>query len=138
MARVAPQAPTPADLKPPPLRITMLIVGTKGDVLPFTAMAKRLEAYGHSVRIASHDDLRSTVEAHGVRFYPLAGTARQMAIWAPSFSLQPLKLLKMSLQVQESTRKLACLRRIVLDCYEACSAPDPAETPSWRRGEGMV
>lgn len=39
---------------PPPMQIVMLIVGTRGDVQPFVAIAKRLQDYGHRVRLATH------------------------------------------------------------------------------------
>ena len=112
----------------PPMQIAIIIVGTKGDCLPFIALAKRLiNEHGHQVRIASHGDLRETVESHGLRFFPLAGTTRQMAIWAPSFSLKPLKLLMLSLQVRETILKISTLRRIMLGTYAACTEPDPAD-----------
>ena len=116
------------DRKPPPLTLAIIIVGTKGDCLPFIALAHRLiREFGHTVRIASHGDLRETVEAHGLRFFPLAGTTRQMAVWAPSFSLKPLKLLALSLDVKETMLKLTTLRRIMLGTYAACTQPDPAD-----------
>ncbi|CAF1206978.1 unnamed protein product [Didymodactylos carnosus] len=57
----------------PRLAIVMLIVGTRGDVQPFIALAKALLRYGHRVRLATHETFRSFVREHGLEFYPLAG-----------------------------------------------------------------
>ena len=57
----------------PRLAIVMLIVGTRGDVQPFIALAKALVACGHRVRLATHNTFRKFVKENGIEFYPLAG-----------------------------------------------------------------
>ena len=57
----------------PRLAIVMLVVGTRGDVQPFIALAKALLACGHRVRLATHDTFRKFVRDNGIEFYPLAG-----------------------------------------------------------------
>ena len=111
----------------PPMRIVVLLVGTQGDVMPFIDIAHRLkERYGHVVRIASHGDLRAPVEKAGLRFYPLEGNARQMAGWGPSFSLQPVTLMKLAAN-PATTTKLMVLRRVIQSTIRACTEPDPAD-----------
>lgn len=63
----------------PKLKIAMLVVGTRGDVQPFIALAKRLQEFGHHVRLASHVNFRTFVKSAGVEFYPLGGDPRIMA-----------------------------------------------------------
>ncbi|XP_059631590.1 sterol 3-beta-glucosyltransferase UGT80B1 [Cornus florida] len=63
----------------PTLKITMLIVGTRGDVQPFLAIAKRLQEFGHHVRLATHANFRTFVKAAGIDFYPLGGDPRVLA-----------------------------------------------------------
>ncbi|XP_019154904.1 PREDICTED: sterol 3-beta-glucosyltransferase UGT80B1-like [Ipomoea nil] len=63
----------------PKLKIAVLVVGTRGDVQPFLAMAKRLQEFGHSVRLATHANFRDFVKSAGVDFYPLGGDPRVLA-----------------------------------------------------------
>lgn len=57
----------------PRLKIAVLVVGTRGDVQPFLAVSKRLQEFGHYVRLATHANFRTFVESAGVNFYPLGG-----------------------------------------------------------------
>jgi sterol 3beta-glucosyltransferase len=68
----------------PRLKIAILVVGTRGDVQPFLAMAKRLQEFGHRVRLATHANFRSFVRAAGVEFYPLGGDPRELAACKPN------------------------------------------------------
>ncbi|KAL4558590.1 hypothetical protein LXL04_036791 [Taraxacum kok-saghyz] len=63
----------------PPLQIVMLIVGTRGDVQPFIAIGKRLQEYGHRVRLASHSNYKEFVLTAGLEFYPLGGDPKVLA-----------------------------------------------------------
>ncbi|KAK4482382.1 hypothetical protein RD792_009536 [Penstemon davidsonii] len=63
----------------PPLQIVMLIVGTRGDVQPFVAIGKRLQDYGHRVRLATHSNFKEFVLTSGLEFYPLGGDPKVLA-----------------------------------------------------------
>ncbi|XP_057798223.1 sterol 3-beta-glucosyltransferase UGT80A2-like isoform X2 [Salvia miltiorrhiza] len=63
----------------PPLQVVMLIVGTRGDVQPFVAIGKRLQDYGHRVRLATHSNFKEFVLASGLEFYPLGGDPKVLA-----------------------------------------------------------
>ncbi|KAL5999950.1 hypothetical protein ACLOJK_034627 [Asimina triloba] len=63
----------------PRLKIAILVVGTRGDVQPFLAMAKRLQEFGHHVRLATHANFRSFVKSTGIEFYPLGGDPHVLA-----------------------------------------------------------
>ncbi|XP_072074755.1 sterol 3-beta-glucosyltransferase UGT80A2 isoform X2 [Arachis hypogaea] len=57
----------------------MLIVGTRGDVQPFVAIGKRLQDYGHRVRLATHSNFKEFVLTAGLEFYPLGGDPKVLA-----------------------------------------------------------
>ena len=85
----------------PHMQIVMLIVGTRGDVQPFVAIAKRLQVgrylttlnfekvlnlnclkmqeYGHRVRLATHANFKEFVLTAGLEFYPLGGDPKVLA-----------------------------------------------------------
>ncbi|GMH02524.1 hypothetical protein Nepgr_004363 [Nepenthes gracilis] len=62
-----------------PLQIVMLIVGTRGDVQPFIAIGKKLQDYGHRVRLATHANFKDFVLTSGLEFFPLGGDPKVLA-----------------------------------------------------------
>jgi sterol 3beta-glucosyltransferase len=50
------------------LRITILTLGSRGDVQPFLALAAGLQRTGYSVRVASHAIFESLIRGYGVDF----------------------------------------------------------------------
>ncbi|KAJ9703218.1 hypothetical protein PVL29_004844 [Vitis rotundifolia] len=63
----------------PPLQIVMLIVGTRGDVQPFVAIGKGLQACGHRVRLATHSNFEEFVLNAGLEFFQLGGDPKVLA-----------------------------------------------------------
>ncbi len=58
------------------MHITIVTIGTRGDVQPYIALSQRLIAAGHSVVLCSHSPFRAFVEEHGVPFAPMSGDVR--------------------------------------------------------------
>ncbi|RZC88905.1 hypothetical protein C5167_030598 [Papaver somniferum] len=81
-SEVVEEEPVDSDLQYiPPLQIVMLIVGTRGDVQPFIAIGKRLQDYGHRVRLATHANFKEFVLTAGLEFFPLGGDPKVLAEW---------------------------------------------------------
>ena len=58
------------------MRISIVTIGTRGDVQPYLALARGLLQAGHQVTLNTHVTFRAFVEAYGVAFAPLAGDIR--------------------------------------------------------------
>jgi sterol 3beta-glucosyltransferase len=54
------------------MQVTMLTVGSRGDVQPFVAFGVALQDGGHRVRICTHPRFEALVEGQGLQFAPLA------------------------------------------------------------------
>jgi sterol 3beta-glucosyltransferase len=54
-------------------RITILTIGSRGDVEPLIALAKGLVRSGHKVRLATHEIFRHFVESNQLEFFALEG-----------------------------------------------------------------
>lgn len=59
------------------MHITILTVGSRGDVQPFIALALGLRARGHEVQIATHSEFRAVAEEHQLGFVPIEGNPRE-------------------------------------------------------------
>ncbi|XP_009124560.1 sterol 3-beta-glucosyltransferase UGT80A2 isoform X2 [Brassica rapa] len=99
----------------PHMQIVMLIVGTRGDVQPFVAIAKRLQEYGHRVRLATHANFKEFVLTAGLEFYPLGGDPKVLAE-CPS-----------EIQIQRKQMK-----DIINSLLPACKEPDPDSGNSFK------
>jgi UDP:flavonoid glycosyltransferase YjiC (YdhE family) len=60
------------------MRITMLALGSRGDVLPYTTLGKALQAAGHRVRFATFENFRPLVVAHGLDFHSIRGDVHSL------------------------------------------------------------
>ncbi|XP_054786841.1 sterol 3-beta-glucosyltransferase UGT80B1 [Prosopis cineraria] len=102
----------------PRLQIVILVVGTRGDVQPFLAIAKRFQGYGHRVRLATHGNFNTFVKSAGVDFYPLGGDPRVLAgCMARNKGLIPANPSEISIQRKQ-------MKAIIDSLLPACTAPD--------------
>lgn len=53
------------------MRVTILTVGTRGDVQPYLALAVALRSRGHRVRLATSDNFASWIREWDIEFFPL-------------------------------------------------------------------
>ncbi|XP_057732348.1 sterol 3-beta-glucosyltransferase UGT80B1 [Arachis stenosperma] len=102
----------------PRLQIVILVVGTRGDIQPFLAIAKRLQEYGHRVRVATHSNFSTFVKSAGADFYPLGGDPRVLAGYmVRNKGLIPSGPAEISIQRKQ-------LKDIIDSLLPACTAPD--------------
>ncbi|CAH9101655.1 unnamed protein product [Cuscuta europaea] len=102
----------------PKLQIAMLVVGTRGDVQPFLAIARRLQDFGHCVRLATHANFRDFVKSAGIDFYPLGGDPRVLSGYmARNKGLVPSAPGEIAVQRKQ-------LKAIIESLLPACTEPD--------------
>lgn len=49
-----------------------------GDVQPYLALGQRLQQYGHTVRLSTHETFRKLVKDAGLRFYNIGGDPHEL------------------------------------------------------------
>ncbi|KAK1625678.1 UDP-glucose,sterol transferase [Colletotrichum phormii] len=123
---------TPQRQWPMPLNIVVQVVGSRGDVQPFLALAPALQKAGHRVRIATHPQFSSLVlesntsvpaSPNKIEFFPVGGDpADLMAYMVESPSLIP----KMS-QIRAGIiqRKRDMYVEMLDGFWRSCIQPDP-------------
>lgn len=60
------------------MRLTLLSIGSTGDVRPYILLGCELQSRGHRVTVAAFSRFRKVVEAAGLSFFPLSGSAETM------------------------------------------------------------
>ena len=60
------------------MRITLIAFGTRGDVTPLVALASRLRASGHRIRLATHAEFEPLAARHGFDFHPIPGSFQKL------------------------------------------------------------
>jgi len=60
------------------MHITILALGSHGDVLPCTILGKGLQAAGHQVRLVTFENFEPLVAAQGLDFYPVRGDVQNI------------------------------------------------------------
>lgn len=62
--------------------ITMLALGSQGDIQPYVALGKGLRHAGHEVRFITFESYHAIVEKTGLEFYPIRGDAKALVMAA--------------------------------------------------------
>jgi sterol 3beta-glucosyltransferase len=74
-------------MKDDEMKITICVVGSRGDVQPAVALGKALKQAGHEVRLFTHEVFAGLAGAHGVDFVPLPGDPREALITTAAVEL---------------------------------------------------
>ena len=118
----------PSIANPPPMNILMLVVGSRGDVQPFIALALGLQDYGHRVRLATHAGFRRFVEGQGIEFFDLGGSPVElMAYMVQNPGLLPRLA---AWRRGDVLRNRRVMRDIIHAGWRACFETPSVESPS--------
>ncbi|PRP73521.1 hypothetical protein PROFUN_02530 [Planoprotostelium fungivorum] len=102
------------------LRITVLLVGTRGDVQPFLALGLGLQRAGHKVKIATHEYHRKFVEERGFEFGKLAGDPKELI----DFMVKNDNVFSVSFLREGLTKFAKFIDDLLQSCWEVCKEGD--------------
>jgi UDP:flavonoid glycosyltransferase YjiC (YdhE family) len=106
------------------VRITIVTVGSRGDVQPYVALGVGLVTRGYAVRVATHRSFRDAVVERGLEFAPLEGdpqrlvSGRRGQAWLESGE----SLLRFLIRFLRLFRPL--MEQYLHDAWEACQGSD--------------
>ncbi len=89
------------------MRVTLLTIGSRGDVQPYIALALALKAAGHSVLLATHREFEQMARERGLDFAPVSGSPQELLgtadgqAWLESGS-NPLQFVRMLHRLAEA------------------------------------
>ncbi|KAH8831439.1 UDP-Glycosyltransferase/glycogen phosphorylase [Flagelloscypha sp. PMI_526] len=108
--------------KPPALQIVIFLVGSRGDIQPYIALAKLLKADGHRIRIATHETFSEFVREHGLEFFSIGGNPHDLM----SYMVKNPGLIPgmESLRNGDIPKKRLMLSEMIQGCWESCYSPD--------------
>lgn len=98
-------------------RITILALGSRGDVQPYAALGRALKEVGYRVRLVSFQDFESLVREQGLDFHPVKADAQLLVAQAAGGGMNSGNPLKTMRSIRESYGQLT-------DAYEAAFAAD--------------
>ncbi|WVR05782.1 hypothetical protein IAU60_002807 [Kwoniella sp. DSM 27419] len=114
------------EFKPEPMRFTCLTIGSRGDVQPYIALCKGLQAEGHHTRIASHGEYREWVEGHGIEFASVGGDPAELMAMCVENGMFTISFMKEGLQ-----KFRGWLDDLLTSSWKACQGSDCLiESPS--------
>ncbi|KAF2686301.1 glycosyltransferase family 1 protein [Lentithecium fluviatile CBS 122367] len=103
------------------LNIVIQVVGSRGDVQPFIALAQELQTYGHRVRVATHDCFETFVKDSSLEFFPIGGDPHDlMAYMVKNPGLIPSMK---SLREGDIRRKRKMVEEMLDGCWRSCIEP---------------
>lgn len=104
--------------------ITILAIGSRGDVQPFVALALGLREAGYGVRVAAAADYESLVRDYGLPFAPLFGSVRSLLDSEAVYAVRDggRNVLKVAPHFFGAVRPL--FSRLMADCWTASQGAD--------------
>lgn len=117
--------------KPPkPMKITLLTIGSRGDVQPFIALGKALKAEGHSVKIATHGEFESWIRKHGLEFGNVGGDPGELMRLCIEYGMFTFQFL-----VEARSKFSGWIDDLLVTAWKACQGSDLIiESPSAMAG----
>jgi UDP:flavonoid glycosyltransferase YjiC (YdhE family) len=106
------------------MRLTLITIGSRGDIQPFIPLAAGLQQAGYAVRVATHGPYEGFVRGHGLDFAPLVGNPQELM--AAEGGLSWLETGRNPVAFLQRLRDLALslMEQLGRDCWAACQDAD--------------
>ncbi len=99
------------------MKITIMTAGTRGDVQPYLALAKRLQSAGYEVRLGAPTNFESFVSQHDIEFAPLRADYYQLMDSPEGQALKSGNPIRMMQHMRTTVFPL--MRRLMDDTWQA-------------------
>ena len=103
------------------MNVLILTFGSRGDVQPYIALGKALEARGHDVTLSTGQGFETDIEAHGLRAAPLSVDVRAL-LQAPEMQ-KALRSISARFRAYRASRGMA--RRLLDDMWAVAREHKP-------------
>ncbi|KAM9922311.1 hypothetical protein OXX59_005905 [Metschnikowia pulcherrima] len=111
-------------------RITLLTIGSRGDVQPYIALGKALVKEGHEVTIATHAEFEDWIRKHGIDFKEVAGNPAELMSLMVTHGSISVGFLK-----EASTKFRGWIGELLESSWKACQGAELLiESPSAMAG----
>ena len=106
------------------MHITILTIGSRGDVQPFIALGKGLQQAGHQVKLATYTNFESLISDYGLDFSPIEGDFKAHLLGESGQKMldaggNPFTFVYHYGQILEPT-----IERALVDSWNACQGTD--------------
>ena len=119
------------------MRITILALGTRGDVQPCVALGLGLQQRGHVVRLAAPDDLAGFVRGWGLEFFPFGINMHLLQASAAGQRLLGSGGNTLSGVWQMARLFLPSIQQLLESTWQACQRRKPLSSPLSRSAPTM-
>lgn len=105
------------------MHITILTMGSRGDVQPFIALAVGLQQAGHTVRLVTHENFKSDIQRHGIEFALIGGNPQEaLESEAGQAMMQSKNPIEFARRMAEAFEPI--LEAAMQDAWKACQGTD--------------
>lgn len=108
------------------MKITILAIGSRGDIEPYLALGAGLKAAGYQIKIATHANFRDEAIGRGLEFHPVTGNPRTILEnevgkqWIETGKrVNPFTFMK---RMRDATASI--MPGLFSDCLQACQGAD--------------
>lgn len=101
------------------MKITMLTIGSTGDVRPYVLLGRELKARGHEITIATFAGFEQMIAENGLTYFPLSGDVMKLMANVMKPGVNGVTFLK---ELEDSIRDVAPV--LLNDLMRACEGAD--------------